>query len=177
MSRHPAARSSPSGALLIVVLLAAGCGGSVSTATAPPSAEPTPSVAPTDAAPLRPVGVILTADATLAGELGSYTMDGAGADSPWLGAGGIPSLAIGPFDTISVALIDGVPIEDSTAVMAAADDARGSRTQAVPGAHLSADHRVLRLGPIPPGRWVVSVRLVRADGRGDGTTYWAITVR
>ena len=47
----------------------------------------------------------------------------------------------------------------------------------MPGAKLSADHRVLRLGPIPLGQWVVSVRLFRADGRGDGTTYWAITVR
>ncbi len=177
MNRRPAEPSSSVATLVLVLALIAGCNGIAAAPSTPPTDQPTQSVAITDPSPPLPVAVILTADATIAGELGAYAMDGAGDDGPWLGAAGLPSLALGPFDTLSVALIDGVPIGDSSAVMAAADDTSGTRTQAVPGAKLSADHRLLRLGPFPPGQWVLSVRLFRADGRGDGTTYWAISVR
>lgn len=176
-SRVPGFGPASLATLLLALLTAAACAGTVATPSPPPTEAPTPTPGQANPPPLLPIGVILTADATLAGELGSYSMDGSGADAPWLPAAGLPSLAIGPLDTLSVALIDGVPIGDSSALMAAPDDPAGLRTRAVPGARLSADRRLLRLGPVPPGRWVIGVRLLRADGRGDGTTYWAITVR
>lgn len=182
---------------LLAITLVAGCagiGGTSSAATDPvPSATPretsspiaTPAIAstPTPAstedanpAPL-PVAEIITPDATIVGELGTYAIDGRGSDAPWLPFSSIPPFTVGTADSLTIRFSDGVPIGDWAAVIAGADDLSGLSPQGIDGALKAADGLTVSIGPLPVGRWVLQVRLFRADGRGDGLTYWAVTVR
>ncbi|MES2209836.1 MAG: hypothetical protein V4515_06585 [Chloroflexota bacterium] len=182
---------------LLALASLAGCGGGVGTsgvpsdAGSPPpatgtpapgwSASDRPTLNPTatneaTAAPL-PVAEIVVGDVTLVGGLGTYVIDGRGSDAPWLPFATVPALTVGSAETVTIRFSDGVPIGDWSAVIAPADDTSGSATRGVNGAALSADGLSASVGPLPVGRWVLQVRLFRADGRGDGLTYWAITVR
>lgn len=140
---------------------------------------PTPGPTPTEnatRAPL-PIAEIVTADATIVGDLGTYTIDGQGSDAPWLPFNSLPSITAGVSDTLAIRFSDGVVIGDWSAVIAGALDTSGSTTRGVDGALSATDGTTASVGPLPLGRWVLQVRLFRADGRGDGLTYWAVTVR
>ena len=88
----------------------------------------------------------------------------------------LPAVPTSARDALIVRFVDRVEIGDFLAVVAGAADTGGSSPLAVRAAPVAGDPASLRVGPLPPGKWVLSVRLFRADGRGDGTTYWAFTV-
>jgi hypothetical protein len=137
------------------------------TATA---AEPTATQAP------DPQAEVLVGGRATLGDQGSYVIDDRGSDGPWLPFATLPAVRASATDSLTVRFVDGVAIGDFLAVVAGAADTTGSSPQAVHAAAVAGDPASLRVGPLPPGKWVLSVRLFRADGRGDGTTYWAFTV-
>ncbi len=148
-----------------------------SSPTGGPTLIPTPT--PTDnstPAPL-PVAEIVTPGATIVGTLGTYTIDGRGTDAPWLPFNSLPSITSRVGEVLTIRFSDGATIGDLAAVIASADDASGSTTYSVDGTLPPAGGATASVGPLPAGRWVLQVRLFRADGRGEGLTYWAVTVR
>lgn len=155
--------------------------------TTVPGAQGTVGATPTDSPPLttqvpsdsvlRPVAELVTAQGTIQGALGTYVMDGAGSDAPWLPFSTIPSVEVGAADALQIRFADGAAIGDISTVFAAADDTSGAHPQAVPVGSRAADGSSVTAGPLPPGQWVLEARVFRADGRGDGLTYWAVTVR
>lgn len=159
--------------------------------TSPPAAQGTTGATPTDtpALPtaaltdvpsnpvLLPIAEIVTAQGGVLGALGTYVMDGAGSDAPWLPFATIPSVEVRATDTLQLRFADGAAIGDISAEFAAAADTGGVRQQGVSGTNRAGDGSSVTVGPLPAGQWVLAVRLFRADGRGDGLTYWAVTVR
>ena len=148
------------------------------TATATPGPTPgptsTPSGVPSATPAPSPQAEILGKGTIFAGYLGSYEIDGTGSDGPWLPYDSLSHVVVGAQDTLTIRFVDGSDIGEVDAVVAAASDTTGSKTQAIPTAP-GGNAASVTVGPFPAGQWVLSVRLFRADGRGDGTTYWAIT--
>ena len=142
----------------------------------PPLSTVAPTEVPSDSV-LRPVAELVTAQGTILGALGTYVMDGAGSDAPWLPFNAIPTVEVGAADTLQIRFADGAAIGDISTVFAAADDTSGAHTQGVQWGGRAADGSSVTVGPLPPGQWVLEARVFRADGRGDGLTYWAVTVR
>jgi len=154
------------------------------TSSAPPASAPPPAAATLDV-PATPTPVPGEPAATLqapglapiAGTVGSWAIDGRGSDSPWL-----PARALGAFEVagdtpIMIAFDDGTPIGAYAARIAAVADLRGEWPRSVGGRSLAAPAQAaVTAGPVPPGAWVLAVQLVRADGRGEATFYWAIRV-
>ncbi len=177
--------------ILVATMVVVGCGAagspapSAATATASaagtPAAsitQPTPATAePKVTPPPVPVAEIVTGDATTPGAIGSYSVDGRGSDAPWLPFVSLPSVGVGARETPSIQFADGTPLGNVQVLIAAAVDTSGASAQGVASAFLAANGRSVVIGPLPAGRWVIAARLFRADGRGDGTTYWAITVQ
>ena len=179
--------------ILLTLIVVAGCAGTASpapTGTATAAAVPTPTAtasttaasaptataapAATDAPP--PQAEIVIAGKATPGDLGSYVIDDRGSDGPWLPSATLPAVHAAATDALTVRFVDGVPIGEFVAVIAGAADTSGSSPRGVQAAATGGDAASLTVGPLPPGKWVLSVRLFRADGRGDGTTYWAVTV-
>lgn len=180
---------------LILVFVAAGCAAAASpsapagstaasptpaaTITAAATASPTPALptasgaAPSFTPAPSPQAEILGKGTIFAGYLGSYEIDGTGSDGPWPPFDSLSRVIVGAQETLTIRFVDGSDIGEVVAVIAAASDTTGSSTQAVPSAPGGNAASVV-VGPLPAGQWVLSVRLFRADGRGDGTTYWAI---
>jgi hypothetical protein len=149
-------------------------------AAATPSPTPGASLAPSVSATATPApspqAEILLPGTFYAGYLGSYEIDGHGSDGPWVPYDSLSHVVVGSQDTLTIRFVDGTDIGEADAVIAAASDTTGSSPRAVPvgpGGNATS----VTVGPLPAGTWVLSVRLFRADGRGDGTTYWAITSR
>jgi hypothetical protein len=136
-----------------------------------PSSAPTPTAAP------PPVAVLVTPDATITGSLGTYVIDGRGSDAGWPPFDTLPTFLAGPHELLEIRLADGVEIGPQTQVLfAPAEDLAGADSRAAPGATVGPDATRLLVGPLPSGRWVLAARVFRADGRGDGMTFWALTV-
>ena len=144
-----------------------------SSATSSSDAIPGPSGTP---APL-PLAEIVTGHASIAGGLGTYTLDGYGSDAPWLPFGSLPTIAAGAAERLTFRFVDGAMIGDAQVIRAAAGDSTGAALAVVPGSSLGSGGTSLSVNPLPVGHWVVAARLFRADGRGDGTTFWAVIVR
>ena len=159
--------------------------------TSAPGAQGTTGVTPTDTPVgptaaltdvpsnpvLRPIAEVVTAQGAVLGALGTYVMDGAGNDAPWLPFSTIPFVEASTADTFEIRFADGAAIGDVSTVFAAAADTSGASPQGVPVASRAADGSSVTVGPLPQGQWVLEARIFRADGRGDGLTYWAVTVR
>jgi hypothetical protein len=175
----------------VALLLAAGCGsgsaapsglqgsagsgsGPARTASGSPSASPAPTIADTVALPLA---VLETIGGGIAGTLGSYGMDGRGGDSPWLPFDGLPGVLMRAGEPIRIRFRDGAGIGTWGSEIAAAGDRDGQRREAAGQRGEGPASTFVEVGPLPTGRWVLAVQLVRADGRGEGVTYWAVTVR
>ncbi len=137
----------------------------------------TESIGPDLAASMAATAVLVTEDAATKGELGSYTIDGQGSDAPWLPFGSLIGVEAGAGQPVSVRLLDGGSINGWVADLAAWDDTTGSLARRVAEQEGGAAVQDVALGSLPVGRWVLAVRLFRADARGDGTTFWAVTVR
>ncbi len=151
------------------------------TATATPALPTATLTDPPDGASsdpaLRPVAELVTAQGTVLGALGTYVMDAAGSDAPWLPFTTVPAVEVGPVEMLQIRFADRAVIGDFSAEFATADDTRGAHVLGVPGGGRAVDGSSVTMGPLPAGQWVLEVRLFRADGRGDGLTFWAITVR
>ena len=151
--------------------------GAQGTVGATPTAPPPLSTEVLSNSVLRPVAELVTAQGTILGALGTYVMDGADSDAPWLPFHAIPTVEVGAADTLQIRFADGAAIRDISTVFAAADDTSGAHPQGVRSGGRAADGSSVTVGPLPPGQWVLEARVFRADGRGDGLTYWAVTVR
>ncbi len=126
-----------------------------------------------------PVAEISTPAGSVVGKLGSYTLDGRGSDAPWQPFATVPSVTLVAGETLTTRFADGAAIGDWSAVIAAADDTTGSGQRSVSGTGIAGPGpgQTVGIGPFPIGQWVLQVRLFRADGRGEGLTYWAVSVR
>ncbi|MEO5918543.1 MAG: hypothetical protein ABIQ17_03180 [Candidatus Limnocylindrales bacterium] len=147
------------------------------TATATPPAAATATSGPTAAVFTAVVAVLVTDTAATEGQLGSYAIDGQGSDAPWLPFGSLISVEADARHPVSIRLLDGGSISGWVADLAAWDDTSGSFARRVAEQEDGPAVQDVALGPLPAGRWVLAVRLFRADARGDGTTFWAVTVR
>ncbi|MEO8461896.1 MAG: hypothetical protein ABI555_01680 [Chloroflexota bacterium] len=134
-------------------------------------------VGPESVAWMAAIAVLVTEPAATEGELGSYAIDGQGSDAPWLPFGSLIDVEVVAGQPVSVRLLDGGSISGWVADLAAWDDTTGSLARRVAEQEGGAAVQDVALGSIPVGRWVLAVRLFRADARGDGTTFWAVTVR
>ncbi len=151
------------------------------TATTLPSPLPTDDPVPTEVpGPASlPVAEIRTATGSVVGKLGSYTLDGRGSDAPWQPFATVPSVTLDAGENLAARFADGAAIGDWSAVIAGADDTTGSDQRGVAGTGIAGagPGQTVGIGPFPIGQWVLQVRLFRADGRGEGLTYWAVSVR
>jgi hypothetical protein len=144
---------------------------------APPTIEPSPEASPTPGPIALPAAELVMPAGTVAGALGSYVVDGRGSDSPWLPFDSLPRVDVAATPALTVGFVDGAQIGEWSAVIADAADTRGVKQRGIEGVTLEPGGDLLVAGPLPAGRWVLAVRLFRADGRGDGVTYWALMVR
>ena len=133
-----------------------------------------PTPAHTPAPP--PLAEIVTADGSIQGTLGTYSIDGRGSDAPWLPFASLPGVGVADGELLTIRFVDGVGIGQWQVLLAPASDTGGLATRGVEGGMLGPLADVLTVGPLPAGSWVLQARLFRADERGDGLTYWAVTV-
>ncbi len=170
--------------LALVGMLAAACA-APGVQSAEPSSTPEPSatVAPIPLATAvqspapPPVAEIVTADGSVEGTLGTYTIDGRGSDAPWLPFSSLPGIDLDAGQALTIRFVDGVGIGQWQLLLAPESDTAGLATRGVDGGSLGPLADSLTVGPLPAGRWVLQAWLFRADERGDGLTYWAVTVR
>lgn len=187
-----AARRRGLGQLALVIacpalgLAVAGC--SAGPRASPSWASPPGATAPpSEAAPLAPTrppedlavrGVLVVGDgAGIPGALGTWVLDDAGSDSPSLPWSAPDAIAIPPGVAVALRLADGSPMGAWFADLADAVDIDGGKALRLGGREADAPPLIsVRLGALPTGRWVLAARLFRADGRGNGVTYWSVLV-
>jgi hypothetical protein len=191
MPRRSATR--PTAAILLLLLLATACtaaapAGSPVGSVASAVAEATPgAVDPTLAVSESGTGtgsVILPSpssagppDAALAaeggdgvtGQLGSFTWNGGGSDSPWLP--GTP-VDVGAGEPLIVTVADNVVVSDWSARRVPAGTANGSGAVSLGGGQAPITFRAP-----DPGSWSVQVLARFAGGIGSASYYWQVTVR
>ena len=146
-------------------------GGSPTCGASPsPGASPTSGGSPSPSS-VEPPTASLAAEGgdPVIGQLGSFTWDGGGSDSPWLP--GAP-LIVGTGERLSVTLGGGVGPADWSARRVPAGTADGSGAVELGG------------GPSPvtfsapgPGSWSVQVLVRFTGGLGSAAYYWQLTVR
>lgn len=152
-----------------------------STGSVSPSSEPVPSPTETitsgnPATP--PLGVLNPADSVgIPGELGSYTYDGAGSDSPWLPARGLEAVPVTTGSTLTLTLQDGSAFGMWTvrASKAANEDGIPVRGLAS-GGDDAATVTAAEIHAPPAGSWVVAATLYFPQEGGDATYYWLLDV-
>ena len=123
-----------------------------------------------------PLAEIVNADGNIPGALGTYSIDGRGSDAPWLPFSSLPGVSVAAGEMLTIRFVDGVGIGQWQVLLAPASVTAGLATRGVDGAVLGQLADALTVGPLPAGSWVLQARLFRADERGDGLTYWAVTV-
>jgi hypothetical protein len=184
-------------ALLALILSACSAGApsgsavSGSSATAPPtamaSADPGPTVSlptasegpggpsPTIAVGAEPPAASLSVEGgdPVAGQLGSFTWNGGGSDSPWLPG---TRLSIGAGERLTASLAGGVAVDTWSARSAPAGSSDG--TGAVGLGDGSGDgSNPMAFAPPAKGRWSVQLTVGFADELGSATYYWQVIVR
>lgn len=173
--------------LALVGMLAAACAAAGAPPTEPPSTpEPSATVVPTPMATAAhtpaptaappPQAEIVTTDGSVQGTLGTYSIDGRGSDAPWLPFSSLPGVSVAAGELLTIRFVDGVEIGQWQVLLAPASDTGGLATRDAEGGTLGPFADSLTVGPLPAGSWVLQARLIRADERGDGLTYWAVTV-
>jgi len=103
------------------------------------------------------------------GQLGSFTWDGGGSDSPWLP--GTP-LAVGRGERLTVALADDVGVSDWEARRVPAGVADG-----IGAVRLGGGRAPVTFAAPGPGAWSVQVTVRFAGGLGSAAYYWRLGVR
>lgn len=141
------------------------------TATAEVSARPTP-VPGEPAATLQAPGL-----GPIAGTVGSWAIDGAGSDAPWLPASMLSTIELAPNSLVSIAFADAAGIGVFSVRVAAAGDVRGQSPRGIRARDTAQPPlAAIDLPPLPSGDWVLAAQLIRADDRGEATFYWSIHV-
>lgn len=148
--------------------------GGAATATPPAAATPadvTPTEAPARTAPAgEPPIAWLSVEGgdPVAGQLGSFTWGGGGSDSPWLP--GAP-IAVGAGEPATVTLDPAVRISSWRAryVLSTADGPDGALTL---GNGIGTPAFLVP----PTGSWTVEMHVVFADGLGDASYAWQLTI-
>ena len=150
---------------LVLVAVVAGCSG----APSPPPEDPDPA----------PAGAMLaSAGLSVAGVVGSWSLDGMVADAPWLPADALGTVSVPIGAPLSVAFDDGAGIGSWTAQLAETSDRDGAGARTVGEGDGDGDgDAAIGLTAPPAGDWVLAVTLTRADGRGRATYSWAVSVR
>lgn len=187
------ARAVPGRAFLAAwILIVAGC--TPASMTAPPTGTPeasptapptgTPAAAPTvappstavvpsaDTATAPPTAELVVDGRRYAGTVGGYTWGTYSQSAPWHPATGLPAITVRAGAGLTAELDGGVGrIESWAALIADAADTTGDETVVLGsgGATVSLD------GP-PAGDWVLELRVIYADGAGDGAYYWHVVV-
>jgi hypothetical protein len=189
MHRTPAIRSGIS--MLLIGLVAAACtAGSATgsdspvasatpaaTATGPTTASetPTPTVGPatpdpsavTDTPPVATLAV--DGGDPVAGQLGSYTWNGGGSDSPWLPG---TAITIGAGERITASLDPAVAVSAWSVRRAPSGSTDG--TGAV---GLGDGAGPIAFDPPATGHWSLQLTVGFADELGSAVYYWDVTVR
>ena len=111
-----------------------------------------------------------------AGTLGSWTLDGRGSDSPWLPASALERVTVPRSERLTVRFDDRAAVGAWSARVAPDSDPTGEGATGLGEREAGPPVELVVLEPLPPGRWVVAVRLDRSDGRGDATAYWFVVV-
>ncbi|MEA2621057.1 MAG: hypothetical protein QOC97_1830 [Chloroflexota bacterium] len=131
-----------------------------------PSAEPTASASSTAEPPSASLRV--EGGDPVVGQLGSFTWEGAGSDSPWLP--GSP-ITVGAGERMAVTLATDPRVTGWTARRAA----RGT-VDGVGAVGLGQGAIPIAFDPPPSGTWSVQVTVQFASGRGSAVYYWQVTV-
>jgi len=105
----------------------------------------------------------------VAGQLGSFTWNARGSDSPWLP--GTP-LNVGTGERLTVTLADDVAVTDWSARQVPAGTVNGSG-----GVPLGGGPAPVTFAAPGPGSWSVQVVLRFDGGLGSAAYYWRVTVR
>jgi hypothetical protein len=130
-----------------------------------------PSSAPSSSSSIEPPSASLAAEGgdPAVGQLGSFTWNGGGSDSPWLP--GSP-ITVGAGERLTVSLAGGDEPTDWSARRVPAGTPDGSGAVGIGG------------GPAPitfaapgPGSWSVQVQVRFAGGLGSAAYYWELSVR
>lgn len=178
-------------ALVSVSLLCAGCSrartspaiseGAPTTAPAQPSATASPSIEPSIEAPPSESPIVESPMAEppaasiaveggdpVVGQLGSFTWENSGSDSPWLPGNPIH---VGSGERLTLALADPVSVVNWTVRRAPA----GADGSGVVGMADGSGEPVTFDAP-PPGSWSVNVDVWFVDNRGSAAYFWLIEV-
>ena len=175
-----------------LVVVAAGCGWSGSTAPPPPaSASPEavtssrapatsanpgstePAVAASGGGPAAaneaPVATLVTATGRHPGDVGGFDFGTYTQSAPWLPASALDRVDVAAGEALRVELDGRTSIAEWTAAYAAAADVTGDQLVGLGGGEAA----IAFDGP-PAGAWVVTVTIVYADGLGSGAYYWHV---
>ena len=143
--------------------------GSPALATASP--EPATGSASQPAGAAEPPAASLAVEGgdPVTGQLGSYTWNGGGSDSPWLP--GAPMTA-GAGERLTLTLADGTAVETWSARSVAAGSTDGAGATGLGEGSAPVTFRAP-----PPGKWSVQVMVRFAGDLGSAAYYWKVTVR
>lgn len=133
-----------------------------------PGALRSPSVAPSSAEP-PPASLAAEGGDPIVGQLGSFTWNGGGSDSPWLPG---TALTVGAGERLTVTLSDGVVPADWSAGRVPAGTPNG-----VGAVGIGSGPGPVSFAAPGPGSWSVQVQVRFADGVGSAAYYWQLTVR
>ena len=169
-------RSAPVVVALAVLMAACSVGGpggppptglpsAASVATATPAASPT--AASSTAQPPAASLAVEGGDPVTA-QLGSFTWNGGGSDSPWLP--GSP-ITIGQGERMTVSFTTDPGVASWTARRAAAETLDGAGAVG-----LGQGATPITFSPPPPGTWSVQLTVQFANRRGSAAYYWQVTV-
>lgn len=146
-----------------------------SSAPAVPSIEPSAEAPPseplvTEAAMVQPPAASIAVEGgdPVVGQLGSFTWDNSGSDSPWLPGNPIH---IGSGERLRLVFADPVRLAGWTVSRAPAE-ANGSGVVGV----AEGSGEPVTFAPPPAGSWSVSVSVWFADSLGSASYYWLIEV-
>jgi hypothetical protein len=177
-------------ALIVAACSSSGAGGSPGVATSVrPSAAPrttpiaTPEAASATTAPAgssgpttdiaRPPAASLSVEGgePVTGQLGSYTWNGGGSDSPWLP--GAP-ITVGAGEQLTAVLDGGVGVATWSASRVAAGSSDGAGAVGLGDGDGSGS---IAFASPATGHWSVQLTVRFAGERGSAAYYWSVTVR
>ena len=140
--------------------------------SATPSAEPTdgPIQSPVDTAMPEPPAAALAVDGgdPVVGELGSFSWDNSGSDSPWLPGA---RMHVGSGERLTLRLATDVPIERWTVTRTP-----GATFGSGPVGVADGSTRPVTFATPPRGTWSVQVEVWFAHNLGSAAYYWLIAV-
>lgn len=144
------------------------------TATSSPTAKPDRTLPP---ASLPPSALLIVGSDEMPGRIGSYTYGDLSASTPWLPARTLDPVALpAPRSELRIRLEDGSAIASWSAHVANASDTFGEDARPLDAGEAAPPAAEVALTGPGPGRWVMLVQVVFADGAGDAAYYWSLEV-